>query len=1017
MQKKFSDIYEVRIHENAEIGTKATLNEALEVELHKNKNCFGQFEIDNVDWLLFDSTRMMFIVNGQLPTSTTLLPQGILFLMCASNHMVNLPITIHVTRINRHQPTFSQKDYEFYVPLSMPIGSTIEQLNVVDHDPIIYNSQISLSIVPSKYKDYFDITKNGTLIIGKSLKTLEIHKSFTLQIIAMDYGSPQLFSIAKVKIIPVTVSQPINIRVNYANSIYQVFEWDFPIYGTPTEFEVEVSHKNSTLEKKTVSGTTTKTLFKINLQSHVDYGLQVIAIDNEGESRSRIHKFKIQPSFLQCPGKCGEGGKPMCYHGDYMRLEQYQDTDGLHCLCYQGYTSLQCDVKENCLGEIIDTQYGRMEWPTTYVNETIEIECPYSSDGDKAQRKCQWDAEKKIPKWEEVSENNDGCRKQSSVLIHLGVLANYAQKNGQTISGVEAIQRFLRSILKFPAFDTSKSYFDNQVATHVAHVLDILITRNSSEIKGNVTLLANSLQTYIDQFARKLPVTYKVTSNNNRIEFNTFEWVADKLNQGTNVGRDCYLKIPSSYKNDIIRSVCIKNTTYYDKNHQSLTVLNVFSDHHTQLPTGHLAVIGIKKPNKDVNYTCAYLNPKTNEWSKSGLYMINYHYSDDDFILCETSHLGIFTLLPENYFYNQIFTITKLLSVLPLITNATIIVCSLTLLFLVCVQRAGDPAFSFLLVFLILIHLLQVAIISIPDYHVLQKYDKIIYIAFQLYLTSIAMLVAFINNTIYIQCSDLNKDIVDIINIPIRIIVIVIASIIFPGILAYVTYETDIYILKDIISINPQFNQFHWIFGVTCLFPIMILIGIATAFGIYSIFQGIYVQEKEKNDCKKETIYSNIILSSLCSFCFILCFYLDFFLFLLRGTSFYGIIYCFFQIALVLSIIFYVKFYFKIGSTKLKNLPQCGVAGKTYAMSHDRLLGTSSSEQYSPEVDNSSDNTSPPPISYTTTYCYADSVNSSTSHKDNNIGTYRPGIDTIDLYPTQSGWKNCKRNGPLVSLV
>lgn len=200
-------------------------------------------------------------------------------------------------------------------------------------------------------------------------------------------------------------------------------------------------------------------------------------------------------------------------------------------------------------------------------------------------------------------------------------------------------------------------------------------------------VLQNSLQTYIDQFARKLPVTYKVTSNNNRIEFNTFEWVADKLNQGTNVGRDCYLKIPSSYKNDIIRSICIKNTTYYDKNHQSLTVLNVFSDHHTQLPTGHLAVIGIKKPNKDVNYTCAYLNPKTNEWSKSGLYMINYHYSDDDFILCETSHLGIFTLLPENYFYNQIFTITKLLSVLPLITNATIIVCSLTLLFLVCVQR------------------------------------------------------------------------------------------------------------------------------------------------------------------------------------------------------------------------------------------------------------------------------------------------------------------------------------------
>ncbi|CEF59330.1 Cadherin domain and Fibronectin, type III domain and Immunoglobulin-like fold domain and Cadherin-like domain-containing protein [Strongyloides ratti] len=1006
------DIYEVRIHEDAEIGSKGTLNEALENELHKNKNCFGQFEIDDVDWLHFDSTRMMFIVDGQIPIASSILPQGILFLMCASNHMVNLPISIHVTRINRHQPTFSQKNYEFYVPLTMPVGSVIEQINVVDHDPIIYNSQISLSILPSKYKEYFDITKNGTFIVNKPLNNLQIHKLFTLQIIAMDYGSPQLFSTAKITIIPVTVSQPINIRVNYANSLYQIFEWDFPMYGTPTEFEVEVSYKNITLQKKNVSGTRTKTLFKLNLDSNNDYNFQVIAIDNQGESRSRIHKFKIQPNTISCQGSCGEGGKPMCYYNDYMRLEQYQDSDGLHCLCYHGYTSIQCDVKESCPEEIIDTPYGRIEWLKTIVNETIDVECPYSSDGDKIKRKCQWDSSKKIPKWEQISDN-DSCRKQSSVLIHLGVLANYAQKNGQTISGVEAIQRFLRSILKFPAFDSTKTYFDNQVATHVAHVLDILMTRNSSDIKGNITLLSNSLQTYINQFTRKLPISYKVTSNQNRIQFNTFEWIDDKLNHGTNVGKDCYLKIPSSYKNDVIRSICIKNTSYYDKNHLSLPILNVFSDHHTQLPIGHLAVVGIRKPNKDVNYTCGYFNLKTNEWSKNGLYIVNHYYPDDEFIYCETSHLGIFTLLPENYFDNKFFTITKLFNILPIITNATIIICSLTLLFIVYFQKISDPAFTFLLIFLILTHLLQIAIISIPEYESLQKYDNIIYIIFQICLTSTAMLVAFINNTIYIQCSDINKDINNIIYVPIRIIIIIVASIILPGILGYVTYETNIYILKNIVTINPQFSQFHWIFGVTCLFPITILLGISTAFGVYSIFQSLYVKEKE--DCKKECIYSNIILASLCSFCYILCFYLEFFLFLLRGTNIYSLIYCFFQISLVLSIIFYVKFYFKIGSSKIKSSLQSGTVEKSYAMSHDRLLGTSSSEQYSPEIDHSSDNTSPPPISYTTTYGYTDSVNSSTSHKNN--GTYRPGIDTIDLYPTQNLWNNCKRNSPLVSLV
>uniref|UniRef100_A0A0N4ZBM2 CA domain-containing protein n=1 Tax=Parastrongyloides trichosuri TaxID=131310 RepID=A0A0N4ZBM2_PARTI len=1007
------DIYEVRIHEEAEIGSKATLNEALEIELHKNKNCYGQFDVENVEWLHFDSKRMMFIVDGSIPIASSLLPQGILFLMCASNHMVNLPISIHVTRINRHQPTFSQKDYEFYVPISMPIDTVIEQFNVVDHDPIIYNSQISLSILPSKYKDYFDVSKNGTFKVAKNLDSLEIHKPFIIQVLAIDYGSPQLFSITNVTIIPVTVSQPINVRVNYANSHYQIFEWDFPTYGTAEEFIIYITHKNISIQEKVVTGTTSRALFKLSLESSNEYGLQVVAIDNHGESRSRKHKFKIQQTSLICDGKCGIGGKPMCFYGDYMRTEQYHDIEGAHCLCYHGYTSIQCDIKQYCPDDIVDTQYGRLEWPAAIVNQTVEVECPYSADGDKTKRKCHWDTIKKIPRWEQVSDT-DSCRKQSSVLIHLGVLANYAQKNGQTISGVEAIQRFLRSILKFPAFDATKSYFDNQVATHVAHVLDILLTRNSSEIKGNITLLTNSLQSYINQFTRKLPISHTVTSNHNRVEFNTFEWIADKLNQGTKVGNSCYLQIPSSYKNDIIRSICIKNTTFYDKNHLSLTILNVFADQHTALPLGHRAVVGLMKPNKNVNYTCAFLNPKTNEWSKNGLYVVNNFY-DDEFVLCETNHLGIFTLLPESYFDNRIFTITKLLSALPLITNATIIVCSLTLLFLVCIQRAGDPAFSFLLAFLLLIHLLQVAIISIPDYQILQKYDKIIYMAFQFCLTSIAMLVAFINNTIYIQCADLNKDIVDIINVPIRIIIIIVASIILPGILTYVTFETDIYILKNIISINPQFRQFHWVFGATCLFPIMILLGIATAFGVYAIFQGLYIQEKEKQSVKKENVYSNIILSSLCSFCFILCFYLDFFLFLLRGTTLYVLIYCFFQISLVLSIIFYVKYYFNIGSSKLKENVQGNTVGKAYDMSHDRLLGTSPSEQYSPEVDHSSANTSPPPISYTTTYGYADSVNSSTSHKD--IGTYRPGIDTIDLYPTQGTWKNCKRNGPLVSLV
>lgn len=33
----------------------------------------------------------------------------------------------------------------------------------------------------------------------------------------------------------------------------------------------------------------------------------------------------------------------MCYYGGFNKIEQYRDINGLHCLCYDGYFSAQCD--------------------------------------------------------------------------------------------------------------------------------------------------------------------------------------------------------------------------------------------------------------------------------------------------------------------------------------------------------------------------------------------------------------------------------------------------------------------------------------------------------------------------------------------------------------------------------------------------------------------------------------------------------------------------------------------------
>src|SRR5690348_5878237 len=61
--------------------------------------------------------------------------------------MRSIPFSIHVTRRNRHPPKFSAEDYKFYAPANMRIGTEVGRITVMDHDPIIYSSQIQLSVV------------------------------------------------------------------------------------------------------------------------------------------------------------------------------------------------------------------------------------------------------------------------------------------------------------------------------------------------------------------------------------------------------------------------------------------------------------------------------------------------------------------------------------------------------------------------------------------------------------------------------------------------------------------------------------------------------------------------------------------------------------------------------------------------------------------------------------------------------------------------------------------------------
>lgn len=71
-------------------------------------------------------------------------------------------------------------------------------------------------------------------------------------------------------------------------------------------------------------------------------------------------------------------------------------------------------------------------------------------------------------------------------MVHLGVLANYAQRADQTSSGLQAVQRFLNTVLLFPAFNPRavSAHFDSKIAEHVAHVIDTIIQMNLTQLSG-----------------------------------------------------------------------------------------------------------------------------------------------------------------------------------------------------------------------------------------------------------------------------------------------------------------------------------------------------------------------------------------------------------------------------------------------------------------------------------------------------------------------------------------------------
>ncbi|RCN31041.1 hypothetical protein ANCCAN_23184 [Ancylostoma caninum] len=207
----FSGIYELRIYDGAARGTRLTMGVELQRRFETMKNCFGQLETD-IEWIEYQSSRNAFYTASDLPSvKPTGDLTGILHLLCTGNRMHSLNFRVHVTHRNHHPPTFAKPEYRFYAPVTLPVGAQV----------------------------------------GK------------MEVLAIDYGSPQLFNIANLTIVPVTVSQVQNLRVNVATEEYQIFEWDSPSYGHPEKYRLTIAKGESMHYEEELDGRRTVALTKV----------------------------------------------------------------------------------------------------------------------------------------------------------------------------------------------------------------------------------------------------------------------------------------------------------------------------------------------------------------------------------------------------------------------------------------------------------------------------------------------------------------------------------------------------------------------------------------------------------------------------------------------------------------------------------------------------------------------------------------------------------------------------------
>ncbi|WKY07905.1 hypothetical protein Q1695_007418 [Nippostrongylus brasiliensis] len=855
-------IYELRIYEGASRGTRLTMGVELQRRFETMKNCFGQLETD-VEWLEYQSSRSAFYTASDLPAvKPTGDLSGTLHLLCTGNQMHSLHFRVHVTHRNHHPPTFSKPEYQFFAPVTLPVGAQIGKMEVHDNDPVIYNSERRLSFTHDQA--YFSLESDGTVLLKEELGTLTAFKPIRMEVLAIDYGSPQLFTLANVTIVPVTVSPIQNLRVNVATEDYQIFEWEAPSYGHPDKYRLAIAKGESMHYEEELDSRRTVALTKVAISPSGNFTFKVTAVDANGETPSEWQRFTVFQNDLSCDGECSTGGVPLCYYGAFNRLEQFVDSRGAHCQCFHGFVGVGCDKTDNCQPEKTIDTFGGLDWREASANATIQVPCPYNTESDKqkVERSCEWNKQLGRAVWARQKEV-DKCKTQSSVLTHLGMLGTFAQ-NANGVSTIHTVARFIRDLLSVPAFSTdptATAHFDQRIAEHAALVIDSVLQIDFDQLQGNTSLAKAEMWSILSEFSDRLPSPFTLVSSALGLHLKSMQWVKDSENFDSVLGTKCRVKLPVIDSDQTVRSVCMANASLFDVISSQNPVMSLKLD--TEENVYFAKIIIMLKP-KDFlqNYTCVFYDAAEGGWSTRGLRRLDVNYHG--FVRCETTHLGVFSLLPETFFFDESDALRDLGVLLPTVTTFISMICSIFLLFMAAVQKNNSVDFAMLVylffVFMILVvHLVMLVAPQVGDPFALTPALHLILQFSILSVTATLYLVLSSVRAVLMAHERIKDEEEQCCSRPCSVIGL---GIFLPAVLTFTTY----YFSNDYDSnLTRVFERIDWLFLINYLSPTVLFCALCFSYAVWNIYLGSLWRSRHRGSSDRFLSLTPSIQASLVS--------------------------------------------------------------------------------------------------------------------------------------------------------